>query len=59
MHMSVAEESTRKAKGRFNAPMECWGCNNSPRYHADRFRTYRNFPNKMDPDVAERVKRSI
>ena len=51
--MSVAEEAIRKATGRVNAPMECWGCTNSPIYHAYRFHTYRNFPNKTDPDVAD------
>ena len=35
------------------------GVLNSPRYHTVRFHTYRNFPNKMDPDVEEREKRSI
>ena len=42
VYMSVAEESTRKATGRVNAPMEWWGFTNSPRYHADRFHNYRN-----------------
>ena len=59
MHMSVAEEAIRKATGRVNAPMECWGCTNYPRYHADKFHTYRNCHNKMDPDVAEHENRSI
>ena len=57
--MSVSEETIIKATGRVNAPLEWWGCTNRPRYHADRFCTYRNCPNKMDPDVAESVKRSI
>ena len=59
MHMSVYEDPIRKEIGRVNAPLECWRCTKSPRYHANRFHTYRKFPNKMDPDVAERVKRSI
>ena len=50
--MSVSEEAIRKAKGMVNAPLDFWRCNNSPRYHADRFHTYRNFPNKMEPNVA-------
>ena len=59
IHISVAEQAIRKATGRVNAPLECWGCTNSPIYHAYRFHTYRNCPNNMYPDVAERVKRSI
>ena len=54
--MSMDEEAIRKSIGRFNTPVECWGCTNSPRYHADRFHTYRNCPNKRDPDVDERKK---
>ena len=42
VHMSVAGEATIKANDRFNAPMEFYGCPNYPRYHADRFHTYRN-----------------
>ena len=42
VHMSVTEEATRKAKNRFNAPLEFCGCTNSPIYHTDRFQTYRN-----------------
>ena len=57
--MSVSEEATRKTIGRFNATLEFWGCTNSPIYHADRFHTYRNCPNKRDPDVAERENQSI
>ena len=50
--MSVAEEAIRKATNSVNVPLECWWCTNSPRYHVDRYHTYRNFPNKMDPDVS-------
>ena len=53
VHMSVSEDAIRKSTGRFNTPVECWGCTNSPGYHVDRFHTYINFPNKGDPDVAE------
>ena len=59
VYMRVSEYSIRKETGRFNTPLECWGCTNSPRYHADRFHTYRNCPNKRDPDVSERWKQSI
>ena len=59
MHMSVAEESIIKETGRFDAPLELWCFTNSPRYHVDMFHTYRNFPNKIDPDVLKHVKRSI
>ena len=57
--MSVSEEAIIKAIDRINAPLECWGFTNYPRYHAEKFHTYRNCPNKMDPDVAEREKRPI
>ena len=57
--MSVAEEAIRNITVRVNTLMECWGCTNSPRYHASRFHTYRNCPNKMNLDMAERVKWSI
>ena len=52
-------EAIRKATGRVNAPLECWGFTNSPRYHVERFHTYRNCPNNMDPNVAESTKRPI
>ena len=57
--MSMAEESIRKATITFNASVDCWGCTNYLKYHADRFQTYRNFPNKRDTDIAERAKQSI
>ena len=57
--MSMDEEAIRKATGRFNNPVECWGCTNYPKYHKDRFHTYRNCPNKRDPDVAERSNQSV
>ena len=44
VQMSVAEEYIKKATGRFNRPMEFWGCTNYPRYNADRFHTYINYP---------------
>ena len=53
MCMSVAEEAIRKATRRANNPMECWVCTNTPRYHAGMLHTYKNLPNKMDPDVTE------
>ena len=54
--MSVTEEAIRKETGRVNAPLECWGFTNSPRYHTYRFQKYRNCHNKKHPDIAERVK---
>ena len=57
--MVVAEEAIRKATSRVNALLECWGCTNSPRYHAYRFDTHRKCPNKTDLDVAECAKWSI
>ena len=53
------EDAIRNATGRLNTPMEYWGCTNSLKYHTDRFHTYRNGPNKRDPDVAEQAKQSI
>ena len=53
VHMSVAEDAIRKATGRFNTPVDCYGCINSSKYHADRFHTYRNCLNKRYPDVVE------
>ena len=57
--MSMDEEAIRNETVRFKSPMECWGCTNSPRYHADRFHTYRNCPNERDPYVDERPKQSV
>ena len=59
MHMSVAEVAIIKTTWRVNSLLDCWGWTNSPRYHADRFHTYRNWPNNMDTEVAECAKRSI
>ena len=42
MCISVAKETIRKATGRVNPPLECWGCTNPPRYHGDWFQTYMN-----------------
>ena len=42
MFMGVDKDAIRKATGKFNAPLEFWGFTNSPRYHAERFYTYRN-----------------
>ena len=57
--MSVYEEAIRNATGRSNAPLDLWMCTNPSIYHADRFHTYRNCPNKMDPYVADIAKQSI
>ena len=59
VHMSVAKNSIRKAIVKVNAPLECWGCTNSPIYHTDGLHTYRKFPNRMDPDMAEHANISI
>ena len=59
MHMSVSGEAIRKARCRFNNPLGWWGLSNPPIHHADRFHTYRNYPNKWDPDVAERTNKTI
>ena len=57
--MSVDKNVIRNATGRVDAPLECCGCTNSPRYHVERFHTYRNCPNKMELDVTEFAKRLI
>ena len=44
VHMSVAEKAKLKAVVRFNNPLVCWGCTESPRYHAYRSHTYINCP---------------
>ena len=59
VHTSVTKEAIRKATGRVNDPLEFLVCTNSPRYHANRFHTYRNFTNNMDPGMVECEKRSI
>ena len=59
MCMGVAAEGIIKVTCRVNAPLECWGCTNSPRYHVERLHTYRNYPNNMDTGVAEYEKQSI
>ena len=42
--MIVSEQAIRKETGRVNAPLDCWWCTNSSRYHADRFHTQRKCP---------------
>ena len=59
VHTSVAKDAIIKATGRVNSPLEYWGCTTSPRDHADRFHTYRNYTNKMYQDMAERENMSI
>ena len=57
--MSVAKDYIRKATDRVNYSMEFWGCTNSPIYHYDRLHTYKNFPQNMESNVADRAKQSI
>ena len=47
MHMSLAEEAIRKATGRFNTPVDCWGCINSPIYHVHRFTLTETAPTRV------------
>ena len=56
VHISVA---VRKSTDRFNDPIDFLGYTNSLIYHADRFHTYRNCTNNMEPEVVDNVKRSI
>ena len=51
------EYSIVKPIGKFNVPMECWGCTTYPIYHAERLHTNRNRPNNIYPDVEELAKR--
>ena len=57
--MSVFKEAIGNVTGGVNAPLECWECNNSPRYHAYRFHTCSKFPQKIDPNVAKCANQSI
>ena len=52
--VSTAEMAMQKASG-MKSPMECWGCTNHPRFHAQRFHRFINCPNKDDPTVKERA----
>ena len=56
---SVDEYAIRKATSWVKAPIECWGYTKSSRYYGERFYTYKNCLNKMDPDVSEFTKQSI
>ena len=57
--MIVSEQAIINSTGRFNAPLDFWGCTDSPRYHTDRFHAYKKFPNKRDLYVAQQSKKSI
>ena len=48
--LSPAESALRNASG-VDKPIECWGCTGHAMYHATRYHSFRDCPNKYDPDV--------
>ena len=50
-HMSVCEDSMRRATGMPVPPTECWGCTKHPQFHETRFHRFAECPNKNDPVV--------
>ena len=48
--LSPAESALRNASGT-DKPMECWGCTGHATHHANRFHSFRDCPNKYDPEV--------
>jgi hypothetical protein len=48
--MSPAESALRNASG-FTRPIECWGCTGHATHHSTRFHSFRDCPNRHDPDV--------
>jgi len=56
--LSVAEKAIRTASGE-KAPLECWGCKDHPKYHADRFHRFRRCPNRGDPEVRARFEQNL
>jgi hypothetical protein len=48
--LSPAESALRNASGT-EKPIECWGCTGHAMYHATRYHSFRDCPNKYDPDV--------
>jgi hypothetical protein len=49
--LSPAENALRNASGT-DRPTECWGCTgHTTRHGATRFHSFRDCPNKYDPDV--------
>jgi hypothetical protein len=48
--LSPAESALRNASG-VTAPIECWGCTGHATYHANRFHSFRDCPNKYEPEV--------
>lgn len=50
--MSPAESTLRTASGT-QQPIECWGCTGHGRYHNNRYHSFRDCPNKFDPEVRQ------
>ena len=48
--LSPAESALRNASGT-ERPIECWGCTGHATHHATRFHSFRDCPNKYDPEV--------
>ena len=48
--LSPAESALRTASG-VERPIECWGCTGHAEHHNSRFHSFRDCPNKHDPEV--------
>ena len=48
--LSPAESALRNASGT-ERPIECWGCTGHATFHSNRYHSFRDCPNKYDPEV--------
>ena len=48
--LSPAESALRNASG-VERPIECWGCTGHGTHHVNRFHSFRDCPNRYDPEV--------
>jgi hypothetical protein len=48
--LSPAESALRNASGT-ERPIECWGCTGHTTHHVNRFHSFRDCPNKYNPEV--------
>ncbi|KAI2508401.1 hypothetical protein MHU86_6075 [Fragilaria crotonensis] len=48
--LSPAESALRNASGT-ERPIECWGCTGHGTHHTNRFHSFRDCPNRYDPEV--------
>ena len=56
--LSPAESALRNASG-VASPIECWGCTGHETHHANRFHSFRDCPNKYDPNVKSQAFRRM